>query len=71
MKLKIVLPVLGLFLVGLMSSCSNQLDTSMASKTSSKEKSYSYSTVENQVASNQSSLTAVNIGIGGYFAVFY
>jgi len=69
MKLKIVLPVLGLFLVGLMSSCSNQLDTSMASKTSSNDKSHSYSTVENQVASNQSSLTAVNLGIAGDFAI--
>ena len=69
MKLKIVLPVLGLFLVGLLSSCSNQLDTSMASKMSTKEKSASYSTVENQVASNQSSLTAVNLGIAGNFAI--
>jgi len=45
MELKIVLPVLGLILVGLMSSCSNQLDTSLASKTSTKEKYASYSTV--------------------------
>ena len=69
MKLKIVLPVIGLILVGLMSSCSNQLDTSLASKTSTKEKSVSYSTVESKVASNQTSLTAVNLGIAGDFAI--
>lgn len=70
MKIKIVLPVLGLFLVGLLNGCSNQLDTSMASKTSSVEKSSSTtSSVESKVASNESTLKAVNLGLAGNFAI--
>jgi len=68
MKLKIVLPVLGLFLLGLMSSCSNQLDTSMASKTSMNEKSGTSSTLASAPKS-QTSLKVVNLGVAGNFAI--
>ena len=68
MKLKIVLPVLGLFLVGLMSSCSNELDSSLASKYSSHEKTGTSSAVSSP-ALNQSSLKAVNLGVAADFAI--
>jgi len=68
MKLKIVLPVLGLFLVGLMSSCSNQLDTNMASKRSSNDNSGTSSTLVS-TAQSQTSLKVVNLGVAANFAI--
>ena len=69
MKLKIVLPVLGLFLIGLMSSCSSQLDSSMASKGSERDHGSTSSTGGNVLPSKQSSLTAVNLGVAGNFVI--
>jgi len=68
MKCKIGLPIIGLFLVGLMSSCSNQLDSGMASKVSPKENSSS-STVASKVASKLSLLAPVNLGVAGNFVI--
>jgi hypothetical protein len=70
MKLKIGLPIIGLFLVGLMGSCSNQLDGgSMASKGSTKENSTSLSSVQNQVKSSQTLLKPVDLGVAGNFVI--
>jgi hypothetical protein len=70
MKLKIGLPIFGLFVVGLMGSCSSQLDGgSMASKGSVKENSTSFSTVQNQVKSNQTLLKTVDLGVAGNFVI--
>ncbi|MDD4972464.1 MAG: ice-binding family protein [Paludibacter sp.] len=68
MKLKIVLPVLGLFLVGLMSSCSSELETGLASKGLSNEKSTVSSTLE-APALSISTLKSVDLGIAADFAI--
>ena len=68
MKLKIVLPVLGLFLAGFMSSCSNELDNSLASKSSSHEKTGISASVESPALS-QSALKVVDLGVAGDFAI--
>ena len=68
MKLQNALPVLGLFLVGLMSSCSNQLDTNMASKRSSNDHSGTTSTVDSSTK-GQTSIKVVNLGVAGDFAI--
>jgi len=67
MKLKIVLPVLGLFLGGLMSSCSSELDTSMASKRSNENSGASTTSVTS--AQSQTALKVVNLGVAGNFAI--
>ena len=67
MTLKIVLPVLGLFLVGLMSSCSTELDSSMASKRSNENSGTSATSVTS--AQSQTSLKVVNLGVAGNFAI--
>jgi len=71
MKSKIGLPIIGLFLlVGLMSSCSNQMDSGMASNVSPKENLSSYSTVASKAAASKLSLLApVNLGVAGNFAI--
>jgi len=67
MKLKIVLPVLGLFLGGLMSSCSNELDTSLASKRSNEKSGTSVSSVTSD--QKTAALKVVNLGVAGNFAI--
>jgi hypothetical protein len=67
MKLKIVLPVLGLFLVGLMSSCSSELDSSLASKRSTNDHSATSSVGSS--TQKQGALKTVNLGIAGEFAI--
>jgi len=71
MKLKIVLPVLGLFLVGLMSSCSNELDSSLASKGSAHDNTGTASTSQSTQSSpqKQSSLKPVDLGVTANFAI--
>src|ERR1035437_7551239 len=69
MKCKIGLPIIGLFLIGLMSSCSNQLDSGMASKMSPKENSFSSSTVTSKGTSKQSILAPVDLGVAGNFVI--
>ena len=71
MKSKIGLPIIGLFLlVGLMSSCSNQMDSGMASSVSSKVNSSSNSTVTSKVAASKLSLLApVDLGVAGNFVI--
>lgn len=68
MKLKTVLPVLGLFLIGLMSSCSSELDTSLASKRTSNENSGTSSTVVSS-GQKENSLKVVNLGVAANFAI--
>jgi hypothetical protein len=68
MKLKIVLPVIGLFLVGLMSSCSSELDSSLASKKSITDNSAASSTTK-VIDQKQSTLKAVNLGVAANFAI--
>jgi len=68
MKLKIVLPALGLFLVGLMSSCSSELDTSLASKSAAHDKSSTTSTVES-LSQQKSSIKVVDLGVAANFAI--
>jgi len=66
MKIKIVLPVLGLVLAGFISSCSSQLDSNMASAVTPKVNSTS---VGSKAAFEQPSITAVNLGVAGNFEI--
>ena len=68
MNFKNVFPISAMLIVGLMSSCSNQLDSGMASKVSPKENSSS-STVPSKVASKLSLLAPVNLGVAGDFVI--
>jgi len=68
MKLKIVLPVIGLFLVGLMSSCSSELDSGLASKKSIGDNSAASSTTK-VIDQKHSTLKAVDLGVAANFAI--
>lgn len=74
MKLKIGLTIIGLLLVGilfvsLMSSCTNEMDTPMASKMSLKDNASAILLAGSEVTSNQASLAGVNLGVAGSFAI--
>jgi len=68
MKLKIVLPALGLFLVGLMSSCSSELDSALASKKSAPDNLATTSSAK-VMDQSQSSIKAVDLGVASDFAI--
>jgi len=70
MRTKIVLPVLGLFLIVLlMSSCSNQMEPNNPSGVSTKDNSTTLSTVQTKAVSVLPALTAVNLGVAGNFVI--
>lgn len=71
MKLKMGLPIFGLHMIGLlflllMCSCSNEMDSTGASNAS---QGTSAIISADNVLSNQATLTAVNLGVAGNFAI--
>jgi len=70
MNFKNVFPISAMLVVGLMSSCSNQLDSGLSSKKLSNDHSGSdHGGITNPVPTAQGSLAAVNLGVAGTFAV--
>ena len=66
MKIKNLFPFAAMLLVGLMGSCSNDLDSSLASGKLTSDKSTSLST---STKPTSGSLQAVNLGIAGQFVI--
>ena len=73
MNFKNVFPISAMLIVGLMSSCSNQLDSGLSSKKSSNDHSGSdHGDVSNPVVppvQSSGSLATVNLGVSGNFAI--
>jgi len=72
MNFKNVFPISAMLIVGLMSSCSNQLDSNLSSKKSSNDHSGSDqggTTIPVPPVQPQGSLAVVNLGVSGNFAI--